>query len=60
MMPDIDGFEVCRRLKTNPTTQHIPALIVAALDQDRNAAATTDQFDADGRTERKRPEAGIR
>jgi two-component system cell cycle response regulator len=33
MMPDMDGFEVCRRLKKNPTTQHIPVVIVTALDQ---------------------------
>src|SRR4051812_9525194 len=33
MMPDMDGFEVCRRLKTNPATHHIPVVIVTALDQ---------------------------
>src|SRR3989440_4766581 len=33
MMPDIDGFEVCRRLKTAVSTQHIPVVIVTALDQ---------------------------
>ena len=33
MMPDIDGFEVCRRLKTNPATHHIPVVMVTALDQ---------------------------
>jgi two-component system cell cycle response regulator len=33
MMPDMDGFEVCRRLKTNPVTHHIPVVIVTALDQ---------------------------
>src|SRR6185503_9361760 len=33
MMPDMDGFEVCRRLKTNPLTHHLPVVIVTALDQ---------------------------
>src|SRR5919201_464644 len=32
MMPDIDGFEVCRRLKSNPATHFIPVVIVTALD----------------------------
>src|SRR3954467_3498970 len=33
MMPDMDGFEVCRRLKSNPKAHHIPVVMVTALDQ---------------------------
>ncbi|MCB1431978.1 MAG: PleD family two-component system response regulator [Alphaproteobacteria bacterium] len=33
MMPGIDGIEVCRRIKSNTQTQHIPVVMVTALDQ---------------------------
>lgn len=33
MMPDMDGFEVCRRIKANPRTQHVPVVMITALDQ---------------------------
>jgi two-component system cell cycle response regulator len=33
MMPGIDGIEVCKRIKSNPSTQHIPVVMVTALDQ---------------------------
>jgi two-component system cell cycle response regulator len=39
MMPGMDGFEVCRRLKTNPRTAHLPVVIITALDEPSDRVA---------------------
>src|SRR5258708_35633872 len=39
MMPGMDGFEVCRRLKGNTKTAHIPVVMVTALDQPSDRVA---------------------
>ncbi len=31
LMPDMDGFETCRRLKAQPTTQDIPVIFMTSL-----------------------------
>ena len=33
MLPDMDGLEVCRRLRSNPTTLDIPILLLTAKDE---------------------------
>src|SRR3954447_24808094 len=38
MMPGMDGFEVCRRLKTAPETAHLPVVMITALDQPSDRA----------------------
>ncbi len=36
MMPEIDGFEVCRRLKSNPETKSIPIIFISGLDKSKH------------------------
>ncbi|MGB6383077.1 MAG: SpoIIE family protein phosphatase [Syntrophobacteria bacterium] len=36
MMPGIDGYEVCRRLKNDPTTKEIPIIFLSALGETKD------------------------
>ncbi len=36
MMPGINGFETCKRLKSNQATWHIPVIIVTALEETKD------------------------
>ena len=36
MMPGMDGLEVTRRLKANPDTQHIPVVLITAMEGAEN------------------------
>ncbi|MDE1901188.1 MAG: PleD family two-component system response regulator [Alphaproteobacteria bacterium] len=48
MMPEMDGFEACQRLKADPATSHIPIVMLTALsdvaDRVRGLAAGADDF----------------
>jgi two-component system alkaline phosphatase synthesis response regulator PhoP len=48
MMPKMSGFEVCRRIKNDPATSHIPVIMVTALnefgDMQRAVDCGTDDF----------------
>src|SRR5277367_4664309 len=42
MMPGMDGFEVCRRIKANPKIAHVPVVMVTALDHPSDRVAGLD------------------
>lgn len=48
MMPNMSGFEVCRRIKSDPRIQHIPVIMVTSLtsidDKIRGQEAGADDF----------------
>jgi signal transduction histidine kinase len=47
-LPDIDGYEICRRLKGDPTTRDIPILHISASFVDANDRARGLEGGADG------------
>lgn len=38
MMPDIDGYEVCRQLKASPATRSIPVIFVTSMGEEQDEA----------------------
>jgi two-component system cell cycle response regulator len=48
MMPEMDGYETCRRIKANPSTTHVPVVMVTALseveDKVKGLEAGADEF----------------
>ena len=48
MMPEMDGFEVCERMREDPRTMHVPIIMVTALsdpgDRVRGIEAGADDF----------------
>src|SRR3954469_20174326 len=48
MMPGMDGFEVCSRIRSDPATMHIPIVMITALsdaaDRVRGLEAGADDF----------------
>ena len=48
IMPEVDGFTATRLLKSNPSTKHIPVVIITALDdieqKDRSVRVGADGF----------------
>ena len=36
MMPGMDGFEACKRIKNNPATWHVPVIMVTALEETKD------------------------
>ena len=47
MLPGIDGLEVCRKLKSDPRTQHIPILMLTAKGEEADIVAGLEMGDDD-------------
>jgi CheY-like chemotaxis protein len=48
-MPDLNGFKVCRKIKGDPSTEHIPVLIITAYsDEDEDPCSLSEMAGCDG------------
>ena len=47
-LPDVNGFEVCRRLRNDSRTSHIPVVFVSATCQDEEALQQAEQAGGNG------------
>jgi two-component system sensor histidine kinase/response regulator len=56
MMPELDGIEVCRRIKSNPQHKHIPIIMVTALNSKEDLARS---FEAGADDFLTKPVSGI-
>jgi len=46
-LPDIDGFQICRRLRQNDKTCHLPVIFLSASNNNSPAQAMADELGAD-------------
>ena len=47
IMPDMDGYEVCKRLKEDESTKHVPVIMVTAIKTDSESRIKSLNFGAD-------------
>lgn len=59
-MPDLNGIEVCRRIKSNPKTCHIPVLLCSALQAHEAYVSDGLKAGADGFLARPLDEVALR
>jgi len=59
-MPDLNGVEVCRRIKSDPRTRHIPVLLISGLRTNPQSVSEGLKAGADGYLMKPLAEAALR